>query len=112
MYRLLWSYIRLVKCALVLVNNRYPRKFECFLVMESRQNFNVNRSLVALFQKCSISEVITFQRYRISEVQDVLFTRILERVNGENGFVPHLGGCRISEVPLLEVYLHITVELG
>ena len=29
------------------------------------------------------------------------------KVIRENGFVPYLRGCRISEVPLLEVYLYI-----
>ena len=28
------------------------------------------------------------------------------KVIRENGFVPYLGGCRISEVPLLEAYLY------
>ena len=28
------------------------------------------------------------------------------KVIRENGFVPNLGSCRISEVPLLEVYLY------
>ena len=29
------------------------------------------------------------------------------KVIRENGFVPYLGACRISEVPLLEAYLYI-----
>ena len=28
------------------------------------------------------------------------------KVIRENGFVPYLGGSRISEVPLLEIYLY------
>ena len=29
----------------------------------------------------------------------------------KNGFVQYLGGCRISEVPLLEVYLYIYIYM-